>query len=612
MPSEAAQRRYGNGDGLDAAHPFYYGASPSLLAEQPAKPEGAQPQAPSYLGWPELFKHLEARLAAEKTWRLSWWRNWGDIARFELPRRYHAFITENDYNRGIRRDGAILDNTATLDGETCAGGIMTVCTDPDRQWLKLGPPPGVEVDRAGQMFFDDLTERLRFVQDETNFYESLNQYYEDKVFFGTGVAIDYEDAEDIFVCRNPCAGEFCLASGADNEDQSLFVEERRTVAQIVEMFGLENCPDQIRDAWRQKGGALEQETVVGHAIEPNFALDDGVNGSVGQLPGHFTWREVYWIIGRAANGPLSIAGFNEKPFAASQWHRVSNDPYGRGPGYTVLGDTIELQILTARQAELVEKLARPPMTAPVALKNEPHSIKPDQTTYYDATTGAPQFKPIFEVNAQGLPAITAAITTVQERIHRGMHADLFRMIQELSERAGEKTATEIDALREERLMQLGPVIGRVYRYGIRPRIKRQLAIMHRRGLWPRVPSSMARIPLQIEFISMLTLAQRAGAVSSIERTFAFAQAIYSEFPESQDVLDADEAIREAASLRGAPTRIVRAAPDVRKLRAKRQQAMAAQQAGQTAMAAVGGAKALSETSLGNDNALGAILGGGGR
>ena len=41
---------------------------------------------------------------------------------------------------------------------------------------------------------------------------------------------------------------------------------------------------------------------------------------------------------------------------------------------------------------------------------------------------------------------------------------------------------------------------------------------------------MRGVPLQVEFISMLTLAQRAGAVGSIERTFSFGQAIYAEFP----------------------------------------------------------------------------------
>jgi hypothetical protein len=616
VTAAAARKRYlqDGKSGLNPVKPYYFDASTSLLAAEPANPSSALPVAPAYLGWPSMFAHLEARNAALKTWRLSWWRTCGDIARFELPRRFHYWLTENDYQRGIRKDGAILNNTATLDGETCAGGVMTVCTDPDRQWLKLGAPPGVEVDRVGQIFFDDLTERLRFVQDRTSFYESLSQYYEDLVFFGTGVAMDYEDKENIFVSTNPCSGEYCLTSAADGESGELFIEERKTVEQIVNQFGLENCPNEVVNAWRQKGGALEQEFVVGRAIEPNFAIVGEGGSDVGRLPGHFSWREIYWVIGRAGTGPLSVAGFHEKPFAASQWHRVSNDPYGRGPGWTVLGDTIELQILTAREAELVEKMARPPMSAPVGLKNEPHSTKPDHVTYYDAQTGAPQFKPVYEPNPQGLMAIRGAIEGAQDRIHRGMHADLFRMIQELSDRKGDVTATEIDALREERLMQLGSVIGRVYRYGIRPRIERQLSILRRRGLYPQIPQSLAKVPLQIEFISMLTLAQRAGAVGSIERTFSFAQAVGADprFADSGDVLDADEAVREAASLRGAPSRIIRGAADVKKIRAARQQQVQAAQQAATAQAAVAGAHQLSQTSMSSDNALGAMLKGPGQ
>lgn len=601
-------RRYNPADrqGFDPARPFAYDASTTLLAETPTEAQKPVVTAPRWLGWPQLYQHLEARLASEKVRRLNWWRHWGEIARFQLPRRYHAFVTENDYNRGIRRDGQILNDTPTLDGQTCAGGIMTVCTDPDRQWLKLGLPPGIELDRSGQMFIDDLTERLRYIQDETNFYESLSQYYEDLVFFGTGVAVDIEDHENIFVSQNPCAGEFCLASGADEDTQALYVEERRTISHIVEQFGLENCPASIQGMWAQKGGALESEQLVGHAIEPNFAIN-GDDTAVGQLPGHFAWREIYWIVGKSDQAPLSVAGFHEKPFAASQWHRQSNDPYGRGPGSTVLGDSIELQLLESRKAELTEKMARPPWVAPVGLKNEPHSIRPDEVTYYDAVDGAPQMKPIYVPDPRGLQALEASIQSVEQRIHRGFHADLFRMIQEISERPGQKTATEIDALREERLMQLGPVIGRTYRYGIRPRIKRQLAIMRRRGLWPRIPQSLRTVPIQIDFVSMLTLAQRAGSVATIERTFSFAQSIYAEFPESQDVLDADEAIREIAQLQGSSTKIVRGEADVKKLRAARKQQMAAAQAGQTAMAAIGGAKALSETSMSQDNALGAMM-----
>lgn len=586
--------------------PYYFDASPTLLAREPAKaPAERKPQAN---GWPTMYAHLEARLASLRQWRLSWWTSFGEIARYELPRRYHEYIVGNTYDRGLRRDWNIVDSTGTLDGETCAGGMMTAICPPDRPWCSLGPGiPGLELDRAGQIWFDDVSERLRYVQGETNFYDSMSQFFEDMTFFGTGVVLDYESGEDIFVCRNPCAGEYSLAAGADFTDQALYVEERRTVSQIAEMFGLRNCPPDVQQFWQQKGGALDQEFVVGHAIEPNFAIEDQRGGETGRLPGDFTWRETYWLVGKADAYPLSQAGFHEKPFAAARWHTVSNDPYGRGPGSTALGDVIQLQLETRQKAEALEKVIRPPMGADPALQNQPSSQRPGAITYYDTTTGKKGFHPLYEIRPD-LPGITADIVDIRNRIGRAFHADLFRMIQEISQSRRDITATEIDALREERLMQLGPVIGRIYKEGIRPRIHRQLAIMDRRGLLPPKPRSLQGVPVQIEFISMLTMAQRASSTASIQQAIALVGNMVPFYPESKDVLDPDEVVREFADLRGTPARIIRAPQDVKKLRAAAAQAQQAAAMGQGAMAAVAGAKQLSDTPLGNGSALDAVVG----
>lgn len=591
---------------MESSRPFYERASPTLLSEQPAE-IGDRPKPKLVEGWPDLYTHLEARRNALYTWRLSWWNHWAEIARYELPRRYHAFITTNTYDRGARRDWNIVDNTATLDGETCAAGMMSGLTDPDRPWLQIGPGiPGFQLDRQGQMWFDDVTERLRYVQAENNFYDSLAQMYEDLVFFGNGVTIDYEDEDDIFTCRNPCAGEYYLGAGFDFADETLYVEERRTVDQIVGMFGLENCNGDIRRFWEQKGGGLEQEFIVCHAIEPNFAIAARNGSEVGQVPGGFTWREIWWTLGNAGEGPLSATGFHEKPFAVARWHTVSNDAYARGPGTTGLGDAIQLQLETRQKAEALEKVIKPPMGADPALKNEPASIKPGMITYYDTSTGKKGFHPLFEVRPD-LASISADIGLIQQRIGRTFHADLFRMIQALGERRSDITATEIDALRAEQTMQLGPVINRTYT-AIRDRVRRQLAILDRRGLLPRRPASLRRVPVKIDFVSMLTLAQRATAIGRIRGTFAFVQEISPVYPQAKDNLDVDEAVREVADLTNLPSRIVRSLADVQKDRNQQAQAAQAQAMAQTAAAGVQGAQVMSQTPTGGDTALSALLG----
>lgn len=588
--------------------PFYQHASASLLAQMPAEPDEAKPKE-LVTGWPDLYVHLESRKKALYTWRLSWWNEMGQIARYLRPRHYHAFITANTYDRGARRDWNIVDCTGTLDGLTCAGGMMTGLTDPDRPWLQLGPGiPGMELDRAGRMWYDDVTERLRYVQAETNFYDSLALMYEDLVFFGNGVVIDYEDEDDIFTCANPVAGEYCLAgSGIDYANQSLYIEDRRTVSQIVEMFGIEQCPEEIKGFWRQKGAALETEFVVGRAIEPNYAIAGKDGGPVGQIPGGFTWREIYWLVGKANAGPLSATGFHEKPMAVAQWERISNNAYAWGPATNALGDVIQLQLESRQKAEALEKVIKPPMGADAALKNEPASIKPGMITYYDTSSGKKGFHPLFEVRPD-LAAITADITAVQERIGRAFYSNLFRMIEELGQRRSDITATEIDALREERLMQLGPVIGRIYKEGLRPRIRRQLGIMARRGMLPRKPPSLAKVPTKIDFVSMLTLAQRATSVGRIKGVFAFAQEIQPVFPDAPMALDAVEAVREYADLTSLPSRITRSPQEIQKMKDQSARQAAAQNAAGLAAAGVQGAQTLSKTPLGGGTALSALMG----
>src|SRR5581483_9376493 len=99
-------------------------------------------------------------------------------------------------------------------------------------------------------------------------------------------------------------------------------------------------------------------------------------------PGGYTWREYYWLRGRTSPQPLSVRGFNEKPFMAPIWFSRSNDPYGRGcPGMDGLPDILQLHQMQRRLAEAIDKMVRPPMLADASMKNEPASIIAGRVTY---------------------------------------------------------------------------------------------------------------------------------------------------------------------------------------------------------------------------------------
>lgn len=594
-------------DGSDRA--TYEISGPSFLAQQPAYPVKLQPLA----SWQVIENHLQTRMTNMQNWRITWWQHWALLAVYILPRRYHWLITPNSMTRGLPINGQIVDPTGTQSMRVAASGLMSGLTSPSRPWFKLKPQSqSIEIDYEMQLWFDEVESRMYQVMSASNFYDSMAQMYEDLVVFGTAPLIIYEDAKDVIRSYNPCAGEYFLATSSTLRVESLYRKFTFTVAQIVEMFGLANCPPTVQEMWREKGARLESEYIIAHAIEPNFALTDDKGGETPVLRGDFVYREVYWVWGQHAVAPLSIRGFRNSPFIAPRWAVTSNDPYGRSPAMDALPDIMQLQVQTARKAEAIEKQVRPPMLASVELKNQPSSILPGAVTYVTNLGAENGMRPTYTVKPD-LQYMTADLIAIQDRIRRGFFNDLFLMI---SASTKEMTAYEVAQKQQEKLQVLGPVIERVQAEGLSPAIKRIFNVMWRRGLFPQPPEALRRSGLQIEYISMLALAQRAAATAGMERYATMVASFGATDPAAFDMIDADVYLRTYGDMLTIPHKIIpapEAVDDKRKARAKAQaDAQAAQQAAELAQMGVSGAKVLSDTDVGGgQNALTAMLGTGG-
>ena len=109
--------------------------------------------------------------------------------------------------------------------------------------------------------------------------------------------------------------------------------------------------------------------------------------------------------------------------------------------------------------------------------------------------------------------------------------------------------------------------------------------------------------LAVEYISILAQAQKALGVSSIERALAFTGNLAQSFPQAADKLNIDQTINEYFSAIGVPPTMLNSDEQVAQIRDQRAQAQ--QQAQQQAQMqqVVEGAKLLSETDTGGDNAL---------
>ncbi len=593
--------------------PAYTEMGPSLLSQQPISKVDRVDPAPDFK-WGVVFDHLEARLASLRTWRYSWWSYWSRLAEFFMPRRYHWLVVANRMSRGNAINDAIIDSTGLLAVETCASGMWTGLTNPARPWIKMDSAlPWVKLDADGKEWVEDTEQRLYTVLAQSNFYTELAQAFQDLTVFGTAPFVIYEDFEDVIRLYLPCAGEYYLGAGARLAVDTFYREFTFTVAQIVEQFKVENCPDQVAKLWSTGGASLDQEFVVAHAIEPNFVLSDRGNGNktVRVVPGSFTYREVYWLKGQKTARPLSVAGFRTKPFMAFRWSKVSNDAYGRSPCMDALGDSKQVQLETRRKAEFIEKLVRPPMGANPELKNEPSSIIPGNITYTNTENGKKGFWPLFEVAPAALAPMVADIKEVNLRIEKALFVDVFMAITQMQ---GVQPRNELELTKRdlERLQKLGPVITLVEEE-LRNALARVLDIMERRKMLKPKPKSLANTPIKIDFLSLMRIAQRSATAVSMKDFMATMGGMSSAakaagIPDPLRKVNLDKTAEKFADVTNFPSDCLYTDQEVQDHDKIRQQETAKAQAPQAAMAGVTAAKTLSETNTGGQTALSQLLG----
>jgi hypothetical protein len=552
----------------------YENAGSTLLAMQPSETDKKPKGNP--LEWGALRSHLESRLVGLRQWRNSWWtQNWSNLSQYILPRR-SIWLTQstgglpspNNMTRGRQINNSILDPTATFATRVCAAGLMSGLASASRPWFKVTTSlKNFQPDEAGRQWMDEVENRLYTILAGSNFYNAFAQECEDLVVFGTAPSIIYEDAKDLIRCYNPVVGEYYLAADATLRVDGLFRQFVMTVSQMVSFFGLENCPEEIQGLWKQKGNGIDTERIIAHSIEPNYEVT-----GCPKIPGNFTWREVYWVYGASSKYPLSKRGFVDCPFSAARWATQSNDAYGRSVGMDVLPDVIQLQVETGRKAEGIEKGLRPPLIADISMKNQPSSILPGHVTYVQNLGPGSGMRSIYEVNFD-LEHVSADIAQIQQRIKVGLFNDLFLM---LSENPTQKqTAYETAAKIQEKLQVLGPVIENIITESLKPKLKRIYGIVTRKGMMPPMPDSMKNIPLDVEFISMLALAQKASNTGGLERLAALIGNMVAVYPEVRDILNPDLFIRQFNDLLNNTESVLRDPKEVAKMRAAQAQKQAA-------------------------------------
>lgn len=553
-------------------------------------------------------RKYQRRKEALKQMRQPWEDQWKELAENIAPTRYRTSLNENE---GKRLRGKIVDSTASFALRTLASGMHSGITSPARPWFRLATfDPELREFAPVRTYLADVERIMREVFQGSNIYPSFHQGYGDIGLMGQSCGLLVEDQERVVRMIQLLHGSFWLARDHRGIATTLCREFSWSVERIVARFGYNRCSLPIRQCYDK--GDYDERFTINHIVEPRHERD------ITKLDKrNKPWASCYWEEGaeKGHDGILEESGFDENPIIAPAWELVAEDHYAYSPGMDALPDVKSLQVMQTRAQEAIDKMVRPPMRAPVSMKNEPASLLPGSVTYVDDPTGQ-GYRASIEINLR-INELEAKITQTGHRIDRAFYADLFLMLSNM-EGIQPRNQFEIAERKEEKLLALGPVLENIYGGQLAPVIDRTYAVLERLRRLPEPPQELQGQNLKIEYISMLAQAQKAVATGGIERLWAFAGNVSAVKPEALDKLDADQSIDEYADMIGTMPSIIVADDKVAEIRAGRAEAMAKQQQAEQAQPVAAAmrdgaeaAKVVSEIDAGSAGNLLAKLGIGG-
>lgn len=542
---------------------------------------------------------------------IDWWRKLSDMY---APNRGRFSVDEQPRKQAVR-----FNSRARQIPDDFAAGMKSGLTSPSRPWftLTLYDTGLAELENV-KSWLTEVQDVMQGVMLRSNLYDQLYDVYKEQGIFGTGALLIEEDDENLLHAQSLTVGSYAIGVNKRGKVNRFCRQFRRTLTQLVDEFGENALPQELRYRLKEKPDNTRYE--LRNLIEPSegYLKDD--------ISGRFQYVSYWWLKGYSEPEFLRVGGYNEFPVMVPRWRVINDDLYGREqPGDIGYDDAVSLQLMEIDERDALKKAIRPPMLAPESLtQGDINDMPGGVTVYYPAMDGhIPAVTPLYQVqfDHRSVAEKRLELTAHLEEI---FYVNLFKMWT--SDMRQGRTATEIQAREAEKMFMLGPLIERQMSELLEPLIARVYGILSRAGQFPEPPEELADMEIKIEYMSILANIQKQSAYAGIEQILTTAgiiaqlQSATGTTPEVLDKIDGDEIIDQLADMYVVPAGIVLGDDAVAEKRASRQEAEAQAQAQQQELAGMqtmteaapkiaGAAQTLSETQMpAGENGLEALAG----
>ena len=505
------------------------------------------------------------------------------------------FLMQNEkHDRDSQRK--IINNVGKTSLNTFAAGMQSGTCSPSRPWFALGANQylGASSDSGLITFLQELQAILYKELAASNCYQVIHSMFKDQGALGASCSL-FDDEPEETDSDKPALdlihlpfGTFAIDVDYLNRVTTLYHYVEMSLNDLVDRFPEDKdwpYPAKIKQAIEEKKHSAMFKVV--HIIEKS--KNDLVIKDKTILERAYI---SYWYLDGEKDQFLRVSGFDSFPGVVPRLDVMGTDRYGESLASSALGDFKELQKTHLQMLEGTDKAIRPPMLIPTTLRNNMAQLNPGGRIFYDpqsiAGSAVDTIKPAMMVQLD-YSGVMNEQNAARERIRQTFYTDLFLMLDNFDK--GRMTATEVAERKAEKMLMLGSILERQNVELLKPIIEIAVArILKMKNRYPELiekHEGFAKSGYDIEFVSILSQAQKAAGSANLERATQYLLGVVSANPDSADLIDVDKLITHYCDMNSVPADVIRDLQEVKKIRAARAEAQA--QAQQMAMLQQAGA-----------------------
>ncbi len=476
-------------------------------------------------------EQMVRRLGQMKTDRAPFDPVYRNLSLMLSPANGRFFLQKN--NNAVRDYSHIVDGHGIEAVETSVAGIMSIGSSPARPFIDYTTfDPELDEFWAVKKWLGIAKRKTLNVYAQSNTYRALPHYIRELLTFATSAGQILPHFQNVICHYTHTCGEYYLAQDPEGSINTLFREFHMTTAQLVKRFGLENCSKLVQAQYDR--GELDLQHHIAQAIEPREDRDPTLRD-----PRNMAWRSVYWENQQDRGKQLLLdSGFEYFPVVAARWDVTGGDTYGVGPGNRALPMVEMLQIMSRRMARGVHQLVDPALWLPMSSKNREVQSQPGGRNYGDAQSQNSGGRRLFEIQPQ-LEHMVLHLQDIRRQVDGAFFADFFTKVSN-DERNQRATAAEINAVKQEAWLMLGPFSERYFDEVISPMTEITFRELLVNGALPPPPPELLGREIGIRFTSVLAQAQEAVTAASDDRFVTMLGNVAGFKPEVLDKFNQDE------------------------------------------------------------------------